>query len=164
MREQAERYGATILADRIETIDVKADDFEAQGSTWTIAALAGLIATVVGNRRPALDADTHRDALQRGMLRYCPVCDGYEASGQAIGVIGANTHGVAEALFLRTFSERITLVAQETIDLGPDDRAALAARSEEHTSELQSLMRISYAVFCLKKKNQKTTTPRLDQH
>src|SRR3546814_7644247 len=30
-----------------------------------------------------------------------------------------------------------------------------AARSEEHTSELQSLMRISYAVFCLKKKNQK---------
>src|SRR3546814_8923244 len=31
-------------------------------------------------------------------------------------------------------------------------------RSEEHTSELQSLMRISYAVFCLKKKNQKKTT------
>src|SRR3546814_5830833 len=30
--------------------------------------------------------------------------------------------------------------------------AALAKRSEEHTSELQSLMRISYAVFCLKKK------------
>src|SRR3546814_4561257 len=30
-------------------------------------------------------------------------------------------------------------------------------RSEEHTSELQSLMRISYAVFCLKKKNKKTT-------
>src|SRR3546814_6311260 len=31
-------------------------------------------------------------------------------------------------------------------------------RSEEHTSELQSLMRISYAVFCLKKKNRNTTT------
>src|SRR3546814_7375249 len=31
-------------------------------------------------------------------------------------------------------------------------------RSEEHTSELQSLMRISYAVFCLKKKNTKTNT------
>src|SRR3546814_1824934 len=31
--------------------------------------------------------------------------------------------------------------------------ARLSARSEEHTSELQSLMRISYAVFCLKKKN-----------
>src|SRR3546814_5739118 len=33
------------------------------------------------------------------------------------------------------------------------DRRLPGARSEEHTSELQSLMRISYAVFCLKKKN-----------
>src|SRR3546814_8567004 len=33
-------------------------------------------------------------------------------------------------------------------------------RSEEHTSELQSLMRISYAVFCLKKKTQSTNKPR----
>src|SRR3546814_3015617 len=35
------------------------------------------------------------------------------------------------------------------------DHAAAAVRSEEHTSELQSLMRISYAVFCLKKKKRK---------
>src|SRR3546814_4446100 len=34
-----------------------------------------------------------------------------------------------------------------------------AERSEEHTSELQSLMRISYAVFCLKKKKKKSTQP-----
>src|SRR3546814_7191223 len=34
-----------------------------------------------------------------------------------------------------------------------DKRPSVADRSEEHTSELQSLMRISYAVFCLKKKN-----------
>src|SRR3546814_8996158 len=46
---------------------------------------------------------------------------------------------------------------------GPVDGKALrhvadgeAGRSEEHTSELQSLMRISYAVFCLKKKKNKT--------
>src|SRR3546814_2943243 len=39
-------------------------------------------------------------------------------------------------------------------DLHDDAYAALAGRSEEHTSELQSLMRISYAVFCLKKKKQ----------
>src|SRR3546814_5322204 len=41
---------------------------------------------------------------------------------------------------------------------------AAAARSEEHTSELQSLMRISYAVFCLKnKKNTKITTESTNQ-
>src|SRR3546814_5215012 len=40
--------------------------------------------------------------------------------------------------------------------LAMSDIASCSARSEEHTSELQSLMRISYAVFCLKKKTQKT--------
>src|SRR3546814_12320475 len=38
-----------------------------------------------------------------------------------------------------------------------DDPMSLRARSEEHTSELQSLMRISYAVFCLKKKRKQNT-------
>src|SRR3546814_9952906 len=41
---------------------------------------------------------------------------------------------------------------QTTVDLV---RACAPRRSEEHTSELQSLMRISYAVFCLKKKNKR---------
>src|SRR3546814_2307603 len=36
---------------------------------------------------------------------------------------------------------------------GAPDESTIKGRSEEHTSELQSLMRISYAVFCLKKKN-----------
>src|SRR3546814_7264187 len=44
--------------------------------------------------------------------------------------------------------------------LGAEGPADLPDRSEEHTSELQSLMRISYAVFCLKKKN--TTTKHQD--
>src|SRR3546814_2669796 len=46
------------------------------------------------------------------------------------------------------------------VEIGNDQRAQLEKfeerRSEEHTSELQSLMRISYAVFCLKKKNDMT--------
>src|SRR3546814_4668228 len=45
--------------------------------------------------------------------------------------------------------------AQAGLDIGFE--IASGARSEEHTSELQSLMRISYAVFCLKKKKQQKT-------
>src|SRR3546814_7181366 len=41
--------------------------------------------------------------------------------------------------------------------LGAEAGFYLGLRSEEHTSELQSLMRISYAVFCLKKKNKEQT-------
>src|SRR3546814_9919872 len=43
-------------------------------------------------------------------------------------------------------------------DAGGDGRSGAGNRSEEHTSELQSLMRISYAVFCLKKKKQANHT------
>src|SRR3546814_1017215 len=55
-------------------------------------------------------------------------------------------------------------VAAAGTDSAESDRSASnstlssSPRSEEHTSELQSLMRISYAVFCLKKKNKKLTT------
>src|SRR3546814_4373910 len=57
-------------------------------------------------------------------------------------------------------ARRAVSVGRIAVDIGcevPDSGAEfqVAARSEEHTSELQSLMRISYAVFCLKKK--KTT-------
>src|SRR3546814_1868059 len=71
------------------------------------------------------------------------------AIGRAVPVA---VHDVEEARFARTWRDRDPL--------GPPDqrRSSLfkhlrGARSEEHTSELQSLMRISYAVFCLKKKN-----------
>src|SRR3546814_5353629 len=44
------------------------------------------------------------------------------------------------------------------LEVGPDhDEALNVVRSEEHTSELQSLMRISYAVFCLKKTTKRIT-------
>src|SRR3546814_1614536 len=63
--------------------------------------------------------------------------------------------------FLRETGQRI-LIRQIVDPVGGAERlllrrfvARLCGRSEEHTSELQSLMRISYAVFCLKKKKKK---------
>src|SRR3546814_3496085 len=54
-------------------------------------------------------------------------------------------------------TDRLIGVADLVVDVdgpsGGDHADEQADRSEEHTSELQSLMRISYAVFCLKKKN-----------
>src|SRR3546814_1918227 len=52
------------------------------------------------------------------------------------------------------FGDRSLNVAWVT----PSTPGSPVERSEEHTSELQSLMRISYAVFCLKKKKKKTDT------
>src|SRR3546814_1240994 len=56
----------------------------------------------------------------------------------------------AQGVFITTSEDR----AADAVELAPRARN----RSEEHTSELQSLMRISYAVFCLKKKKKIHTT------
>src|SRR3546814_1794268 len=71
------------------------------------------------------------------------------------------------------FSRRMTMIAQERLYLTRDRKTLVGdgdKRSEEHTSELQSLMRISYAVFCLKKKkrhnnnNRYTETERIEDY
>src|SRR3546814_2460202 len=49
--------------------------------------------------------------------------------------------------------ESISLVQTQQMRVNPDPDLLTMVRSEEHTSELQSLMRTPYAVFCLKKKN-----------
>src|SRR3546814_5621804 len=66
----------------------------------------------------------------------------------------------ARRLQSRLFPEESEALAQHKLELRAEQRVELARkgagrmfRSKEHTSELQSLMRISYAVFCLKKKN-----------
>src|SRR3546814_1460533 len=54
----------------------------------------------------------------------------------------------------------IVVVSTEYPGATPESVESEVTRSEEHTSELQSLMRISYAVFCLKKKTNHTRTAR----
>src|SRR3546814_8405352 len=49
--------------------------------------------------------------------------------------------------------------AATSVEIGASSEGGRTRRSEEHTSELQSLMRISYAVFCLKKKNKHNKRP-----
>src|SRR3546814_5979047 len=70
------------------------------------------------------------------------------------GVAGALRHAASEGF------DQLLTAPVDCLRLPPDLRALLepapAFRSEEHTSELQSLMRISYAVFCLKKKKIRT--------
>src|SRR3546814_2961638 len=68
-------------------------------------------------------------------------------------------HGVAmtaEHEGVDVVDRDVEFLGQEVAEARAVEHAGHADRSEEHTSELQSLMRISYAVFCLKKKNHKT--------
>src|SRR3546814_3688153 len=76
-----------------------------------------------------------------------------EAAGATALMIAANSmHKVAGDVAAAISIPILHIVDETGEKMKADGVKAAAVRSEEHTSELQSLMRISYAVFCLKKK------------
>ena len=75
------------------------------------SAFSMLLTTGVVNNWPPIAPEIHDAALARGLLRYCPVCDGYEVTDQRVGVIGTGSHGFKEAVFLRMYTREVTLVA-----------------------------------------------------
>jgi thioredoxin reductase (NADPH) len=77
-------------------------------------ARAVLLATGVVDHHPDLPGVER--AVQRSLVRICPICDGYEATDKAVEVIGQDDKGAREAAFLRTYSDRVTL-----IHIGPPD-------------------------------------------
>lgn len=112
MREQARKFGAVREEKRVEHLAKAGEHFTIGTDSGTYTARSVLLATGVVNRRPdALADDIHDEALARGLLRYCPVCDGYEVTDKRIAVIGTAKHGTDEALFLRGFTADITLVS-----------------------------------------------------
>ena len=100
--------------------------FTATWGSGCVTARSVLLATGVTNRRPPIDEELHDDALARGLIRYCPICDGYEVTDKKLGVIGSDSHGVAEALFLRTYTADVTLIApDQALRLPRDDSEKL---------------------------------------
>ena len=121
MREQAEEYGAVVMSGRVETLARDGDGFVAQVDGRAIHARAVLLATGVVDHHPDLPGVER--AVQRSLVRVCPICDGYEATDKAVAVIGHSDKGAREAAFMRTYSDRVTL-----IHIGPAD--ALSRRDE----------------------------------
>jgi thioredoxin reductase (NADPH) len=79
---------------------VRARGFRVRAEAREFEARAVLVATGVINNRPTgMDDALHSQALAAGLLRYCPICDGYEVTDKRVAVIGTSTHGTAEALF-----------------------------------------------------------------
>ena len=123
MRDQARKYGAKIEDGRVTRLEKCADGlFEAEWGAGPHKARTVLLATGVTNRRPPIDPELHDDAMARGLIRYCPICDGYEVTDKKVGIIGSGSGGVGEAIFLRSYTADVTLIAPDSAhDLGPEE-------------------------------------------
>lgn len=127
MTRHAEEYGARIRQGEVVQAE-RAD----HGFVLTLAdsrerlrAASVILATGLYMEQAPLEDPVHEAAMQAGVLRYCPICDGHEHTGQRIGVLGADGHGTREALFLRGFSADITVLTLNHCEIGAEDRARL---------------------------------------
>jgi thioredoxin reductase (NADPH) len=134
MKEQAQRYGAKIIDGTVTRLarDEESGLFEAEWGSGPVKARSVLLATGITNRRPPMDEALHDEALVRGLIRYCPICDGFEVTDKKLGVLGSGHHGVAEALFLRSYTADVMLIAPDkAMNVSAVDRLALEAAGIE---------------------------------
>lgn len=111
MAEQASRYGARVDQDRILKLARDGDTLIGMSDARNYRARSILLATGVSNNRPDMPADVHDEAVAKGLLRYCPICDGFEVTDRRVGVIGTGEHGVREAMFLRSYTKDLALIS-----------------------------------------------------
>jgi thioredoxin reductase (NADPH) len=123
LRGQAEEYGAALLAGRVTGLTPAEEaGFLADAGGREIEARTVLIATGVHDRSP--DMPGLASAVKSGTLRYCPICDGFEATDQRIGVLGTVGSAAKKALFMRTYSADVTLLLTDLPGDGDDGKIA----------------------------------------
>ena len=127
-RENLAQYGITPLPARVTGIEKTGGHFAVslEGGEEPLRARRVLLATGAADVEPALP--DHADALARGLLRYCPICDGYEARDRRVAVLGHGARGLGEAVFLaRSYTSDVTLLTLGQ-PLAPEEEA----RAREH--------------------------------
>ena len=113
MRVHAGRYGTMLEIGRVEALRRHDDGgFEAVAGSRTVRARRVLLAT--GARDVEPDVPGLAVALKAGVVRYCPVCDGYETQGQRVAVLGRDKHGVRESVFVAGFDNEVTGLGMES--------------------------------------------------
>jgi len=126
MRAQAERYGAEIVRGEVTRLERREPGFLATIDGAPVAALTVLLATGVADIDPGLP--NHHQAVQRGLVRYCPICDGYEVMDRNVAVLGHGMRVFREALFIRTYTPHLTVLSLgRKLDLAADERQQLDA-------------------------------------
>jgi thioredoxin reductase (NADPH) len=127
LRRQAGNFGAQLIDGRVDELEPDGDQILlARFGAESVRARTVVLATGIVDNDPPLPGI--RLAVQKGTLRYCPICDGYEASDHRIGVFGPVRSGGNKALFLRTYSANVALLLTQAPTVA--DEAMLKLLSE----------------------------------
>ncbi|WP_407175151.1 NAD(P)/FAD-dependent oxidoreductase [Bradyrhizobium sp. STM 3562] len=119
MEKQVRRLGVRIVRASVTSLEKAETAFLARHAGGELWADRVILATgIVDKQTPLPD---WVQAVQQGLLRYCPICDAFEAIDRRIAIIGPSDHATGKALFMRVYSADITLIPVD----GYRDEAAL---------------------------------------
>ena len=126
LREQAGAYGLEVRNARVDALTPRpGGGFQAKLGEVEAGAATVILATGVVETVPAIPGAM--EAISRSLLRVCPICDGFEAQGKKVAVLGSGDHAAGEAIFLRTWAADVSLVLTRNAELGQERRDALHA-------------------------------------
>jgi thioredoxin reductase (NADPH) len=108
LTEQAETYGISIFHDRVGTLRRENGEFAAGWSGGDVRAKRVVLATGLVDDSPSIRG--LKQAIDDGLVRYCEICDGFEASDLRICILGSAEDACSKAIFLRTYSKSVTLL------------------------------------------------------
>jgi thioredoxin reductase (NADPH) len=139
LKAQALKYGAEIRHTHAASLSCKNGVFTLQTDTGILRSRYILLATGVRDHLP--DIEGVSEAVMRSLLRFCPICDAFEAIDKRIAVIGDGALGEREAAFLRNYSDQVTVL---NISASSPQPAVESPRSDgiEHISIQLSQLRI----------------------
>lgn len=109
LREQAARHGVEVQRATVQQLDHDGTHFVAELDSGQLRAGRVILATGIVDHMPGTAHD--EQAIRDGLLRLCPLCDAFEATGQRLAVLGPACAALNHALFLRTYSADVTLLA-----------------------------------------------------
>jgi thioredoxin reductase (NADPH) len=121
LREQARSYGVNIIEGQVDRLEGQDGEFDICWSSRRLTAKRVILATGLTDTCPPMSRLD--EAVARGLVRYCPICDGFEASDRRIAVLGPAAQAWHKALFLRTYSKSVTLL---TLDGSTPEPSACA--------------------------------------
>ncbi|RUU89195.1 MAG: NAD(P)/FAD-dependent oxidoreductase [Mesorhizobium sp.] len=126
LRRHATLYGATLVGGQVHSLAAAYRGFVAETSIGAIRTRKVFLATGIIDTTPVIPR--LREAIAAGVVRLCPVCDGYEAIDQKIAVVGHDERAFKEAIFLSRFTSLITMLGSDASDFSPSTRRAARAR------------------------------------
>jgi thioredoxin reductase (NADPH) len=144
---QAKEYGADLRHGRITALQRDGDGFIAICDGAEVRARLVLLATGIVDESPTVDGLC--EAVAEGAIRYCPVCDGFEATDRRIAVLGSGKDAAAKAVFLRTYATDVSLLSQQATPCAQEERDLLSGIGIDVIGNVRGLRRSSKGISAL---------------